>query len=68
MYSCSDDNKQIINHALLVRFHGDDLVENTSVDVTEENMVVVVAKTLECQREWVWFEAGVNSHSTQVIM
>ena len=36
------------------------------MDVSEENMVVMVTKAAECQREWVWFEAGVNSHSLEV--
>ena len=71
MYSCSERNdsgklSEKKSYSLLVHFHGDDLVESTSVDVSEENMVVVVTKAAECQREWVWFEAGVNSHSLEV--
>ena len=71
MYSCSEghDSGKLSakkNYSLLVLFHGDDLVKSTSVDVSEENTVVVVTKAAECQREWVWFEAGVNSHSLEV--
>ena len=67
MYSCSGDKeKQTVNYSLLVRFHVDDLVDNTSVDVSEENVVVVVTKAADSQREWAWFEAGVNSQSTRV--
>ena len=68
MYSCSGekDVEQTVNYSLLVRFHVDDLVDNTSVDVSEENVVVVVTKAADSQREWAWFEAGVNSQSTQV--
>ncbi|CAI8051031.1 hypothetical protein GBAR_LOCUS27982, partial [Geodia barretti] len=66
MYSCSGDKeKQTVNYSLLVRFHVDDLVDNTSVDVSEENVVVVVTKAADNQREWAWFEAGVNSQSTR---
>ena len=69
MYSCSGDKeKQTVNYSLLVRFHVDDLVDNTSVDVSEENVVVVVTKAADSQREWAWFEAGVNSQSTQVYL
>ena len=71
MYSCSgekDKEKQTVNYSLLVRFRVDDLVDNTSVDVSEENMVIVVTKAADSQREWAWFEAGVNSQSTQVLL
>ena len=69
MYSCSGEKeKQTVNYSLLVRFHVDDLVDNTSVDVSEENVVVVVTKAADSQREWAWFEAGVNSQSTQVYL
>ena len=69
MYSCSGDKeKQTVNYSLLVRFHVDDLVDNTSVDVSEENVVVVVTKAADNQREWAWFEAGVNSQSTRVYL
>ena len=68
MYSCVDkkDATQTINCSLLVRFHDDDLVESTSVDISEENMVVVVTKAANNQREWAWFEAGINAQSTEV--
>lgn len=71
MYSTSEGHDSgklsvIKSYSLLVRFHGDDLVESTSLDVSEENTVVVVTKAAECQREWVWFEAGINSHSLEV--
>ena len=68
-YSCvDDDSKQPLSHSLLVRFHADDLIEKTSIDVSKDNMVVVVTKAESCQRMWVWFEAGPNQQSTQVQM
>ena len=64
-YSCLEEGKSV-NHSLLVRFHVNDLLDKTEVDVSEENMVVVVTKSESCQREWAWFEAGPNSQSTEV--
>ena len=36
------------------------------MDISEENMVVVVTKAANNQREWAWFEAGINAQSTEV--
>ena len=66
LYSCVTEDKQTTNHSFLVRFHDDDLVDSTSVDVSEENMVVVVTKAEESRKMWVWFEAGANPQSTEV--
>jgi hypothetical protein len=66
MYSCVDsDSKQVVNHSLMVRFHVNDLVDKIVVDVSEENLVVVVTKADSCHRMWAWFEAGANSLSTE---
>ena len=66
MYSCVDDDTQIVNRSLLIRFHDDDIIANTTIDVSAENMVVIVTKADNSQRMWVWFEVGANTQSTEV--
>ena len=67
MYSCAvDDSKQTANHSLLVGFHDNDIIDNTSVDISDENMVVIVTKADGCQRMWECFEAGPHSQLTEV--
>ena len=54
--------------SLLVRFHVNDLLDQCEVDVSGENVVVVVTKAESCRGMWAWFEAGANTQFTQVIV
>ena len=54
--------------SLLVRFHVNDLLDQCEVDVSGENVVVVVTKAESCHGMWAWFEAGANTQFTQVIV